>query len=79
MQEFDTKFDKLYDQISIELYPPPTVVCVLYMNSFEGQLGFILKDKASDTLGRAKEYSAQIEENLISSKIEPFQFPRAKV
>ena len=37
------------------------------------------EDKAPDTLAKAKEYSAQIEENLISSKIEPFQFPHAKV
>jgi hypothetical protein len=35
--------------------------------------------KHSNTLAKAKEYSAQIEENLISSKIEPFQFPHTKV
>jgi hypothetical protein len=31
-----------------------------------------------DSLAKAKEYTIQIEEHLISSKIEPFQFPRAR-
>jgi hypothetical protein len=62
-----------------DLRPPTTIVCVLYMNAFEGQFAFLIKDKAPDTLAKAKEYSTQIEENLISSRIEPFQFPRAKV
>jgi hypothetical protein len=57
VKEFDTKFDKLYDQIPADLCPPTTIVRVLYMNAFEGQFAFILKDKAPDTLAKAKEYS----------------------
>jgi hypothetical protein len=49
------------------------------VNSFEGQFSFPIKDKAPDTLANAKDYSAQIEENVISSRIKPFQFPCAKV
>jgi hypothetical protein len=79
VKEFDTRFDKPYDQIPADLRLPATVVRVLHMNAFEGQFAFLLKDKAPDTLGKAKEYSTQIEKNLISSRIEPFQFPHAKV
>jgi hypothetical protein len=43
------------------------------------KFGFILKERMPDSLEKAREYSAQIEEHLISSKIEPFQFPRAKM
>jgi hypothetical protein len=32
-----------------------------------------------DSLAKDKEYIVQIQEHLISSNIEPFQFPRAKV
>jgi hypothetical protein len=79
VKEFDIRFDKLYDHISTDLRPPTTIVRVLYMNAFEGQFAFLLKDKAPDTLAKAKEYSTQIEENLLSSRIDPFQFPQAKV
>ena len=79
MKEFDTRFDKLSDQILANLCPSTTTICVLYMNAFEGQFAFILKDKAPDTLAKAKEYSTQIEKNLISSTFDPFQFPRTKV
>jgi hypothetical protein len=51
---------------------------LLYVNSFEGKFGFILRDKKPNTLAQAKEYSAEIEENLLYSKIDPFQYPHAK-
>jgi hypothetical protein len=50
MKEFDTRFDKLYDQIPADLRPPTTVIRALYMNAFEGQFAFIFKDKARDIL-----------------------------
>jgi hypothetical protein len=48
------------------------------MNAFDGKFRFILKDKNPTTLAQAKEYSAEIEENLLDSKVEPFQYPRAR-
>jgi hypothetical protein len=58
VKEFDTIYDKLYDQIPTDPSPPLSFVYVIYMNAFEGKFGFILKDKAPDTLAKAKEYSA---------------------
>jgi hypothetical protein len=78
VKEFDARFDNLLNQIPKDLCPPEAVILLLYLNSFEGQFGFILKEKMPENLAKAKEYTVQIEEHLISSKIEPFQFPRAR-
>jgi hypothetical protein len=51
-------------------------ILLLYLNAFEGQFG--LKEKMPESLSKAREYSAQIEEHIISSKIKPFQFPPTK-
>jgi hypothetical protein len=48
------------------------------MNAFDGKFHFILKDKKPTTLAQAKEYNAEIEENLLDSKVDPFQYPHAK-
>jgi hypothetical protein len=68
----------LYNEIPTDLRPPDAVVRLLYMNAFDGQVRFILKDKKPTNLAQAKEYSAEIEENLLDSKVDPFQYSRAK-
>jgi hypothetical protein len=78
VKEFDARFDNLYSQIPKDLCPPEATILLLYLNAFEGQFGFILKEKMPENLAKAKEYTMQIEEHLISSKIEPFQFPHAR-
>jgi hypothetical protein len=78
VSEFDNRFDRLYSQIPKDLCPPEAVVCLLYMNAFDGKFCFILKDKKPTSLAQAKEYSAEIEENLLDSKVDPFQYPRVK-
>jgi hypothetical protein len=69
MNKFDTKFDKFYSQIPKDLFPYEEVVRLLYVNSFEGKFGFILRDKKPNTLEKSKEYSEEIKENIIYSKI----------
>jgi hypothetical protein len=39
----------------------------------------MLKDKSPRNLGEAQEQAAKIEVNLLSSEVEPFHVPRAKV
>jgi hypothetical protein len=58
--------------VKVQQLPSTVVVHVLYMNSFEGQFSFLLKDNAPDTLAKAKEYNTQIKENIIGSRIDPF-------
>jgi len=78
MKEFNTRFDRLYNQIPTEFHPIASSVYLLYMNAFEGKFHFILKDKKPTSLARAKEYSADIEKNIFDSRVEPFQYPRVK-
>jgi hypothetical protein len=78
VSEFDNRFDRLYSKILAYLRPTYVVLCLIYMNSFDGKLCFILKDKNPTTLSQA-EYSVDIEENLLESKVEPFQYPCTKI
>jgi hypothetical protein len=48
------------------------------MNAFDGKFCFILKDKKPTTLAQVKEYNAKIEENILDSKVDPFQYPCVK-
>jgi hypothetical protein len=45
VNEFITIFDRLYNQIPIDYHPTTSSVYLLYMNAFEGQFLYNLKDK----------------------------------
>jgi hypothetical protein len=51
----------------------------IYTRSFNGQLGYLLRDKNPQSIQEAKELATKIEGNLLSSKIEPFANPRGKI
>jgi hypothetical protein len=57
VSEFDNRFDRLYNQIPTDLHSTDAVVCLLYMNTFDGKFCFILKDKNPTTLDQSKEYN----------------------
>jgi len=61
VSEFDTRFDILYSQIPTDLRATTAVVCLLYINAFDGKFCFILKDKKSTSLTQDKEYNVYIE------------------
>jgi len=69
VSEFDNKFDRLYSQIPMDLRPPDTVVRLIYMNDFYGKFCFILKDNNPTSLEKSKEYSVDIEEKILNSKV----------
>jgi hypothetical protein len=75
VSEFDTRFDKLHNQIPRDVRPIVAVVCIIYFNSFEGYFGFIIRDGKPHTLAEAKEYSEDIEENIVFSNFDHFQYP----
>jgi hypothetical protein len=78
VSEFNTIFDRLYNQIPTDFRPTTTSICLLYMNAFEGKFCFILKDKKPTSLAQDKEYNADIEENLLDSRVDPFKYPCVK-
>jgi hypothetical protein len=79
VNEFDTRFDNLHSHIPNDLCPPEVVVCLLYVNSFEGKFGFILRDKKPEHWQRPNNIVHEIEENILCSKIDPFQYPHSRV
>jgi hypothetical protein len=78
VKEFDARFDNFFIQIQKDFFPMEIVILLLYLNDFEGQFGFILKENMCDSLEKDIEYTMQIEEHIIISKIEPFHFPHAR-
>jgi hypothetical protein len=78
MTEFDTRFEKLYSQILTDCHPTATTIHLLYVNAFDGKFHFILKDKKPTSSAQAKEYSDEIEENLLDSRVDPFHYPHVK-
>ena len=65
VKEFITRFDRIYNQIPTDFRPTTSSVRLLYVNSFAGQFRFILKDKKTTSLAEVKEFSIDIEENMI--------------
>jgi hypothetical protein len=79
LKKFDQRFDKLVEQIPDDLKPRDGVILLQYTNAFDGQFGFMLIDKFLKNLKQAKEWVSKIEENMMTSKVEPFSAPRDKV
>jgi hypothetical protein len=50
IKEFITIFDKLYNHIPTDYHSTTSSVHFLYINAFEGQFRFILKDKNPTSL-----------------------------
>jgi hypothetical protein len=79
VKEFDTRFEMLLQQILDNIIPKDDAILLLYVNTYVGQFGFVLKDKFPKTLEEAQEKATSIKENLSSTKVEAFYVPRAKV
>jgi hypothetical protein len=50
VKEFYTRFENLLKQIPDDISPKDGVILLQYTNAFEGQFGFMLRDKAPKTL-----------------------------
>jgi hypothetical protein len=54
VEEFDARFDNLLNQIPKDLCPPQAIVLLLYLNAFEGNFGFILKENMPDKFSKGQ-------------------------
>jgi hypothetical protein len=61
MSQFDTRFNRLYSHVLTYFYPTTAKVHLLYVNAFDGEFFFILKDKNPTSLAQSKEYNENIE------------------
>jgi hypothetical protein len=60
-------------------HPANNFLIYIYTKDFTGQLGYLLRDKNPQTIQEAQDLATKIEDNLHSSKIEPFSNPRVKM
>jgi hypothetical protein len=79
IREFHTRFKTLLQRIPASHHPKDDYLVHIYTRSFNGQLGYLLRDKNPQSIQEAQELATKIEGNLLSSKIEPFANPRGRI
>jgi hypothetical protein len=79
IREFHTRFETLLQKIPVSHHPANNFLVYIYTKAFIGQLGYLLRDKNPQTIQEDQELATKIEDNLHSSKIEPFSNPRVKM
>jgi hypothetical protein len=77
--EFHTRFETLLERIPARDHPKDDYLVHVYTGSFNGQMGYLLRDKNPQSIQEAQELTTKIEGNLLSSKIEPFSNPRGRI
>jgi hypothetical protein len=66
-------------RIPTSQHPKDDYLVHVYTRYFNGQLGYLLRDKNPQSIQEAQELATKIEGNLLSSKIEPFANPRGRI
>jgi hypothetical protein len=79
VREFHDKFESLVQKIPVSHHPLDNFLLFLYTKAFTGQMSFLLRDKAPKTIQEAQEVATRIEDNLSSSRVEPFSAPRVRI
>jgi hypothetical protein len=67
MQDFSTRFIKVYNSIPIEVKPPPRVTQLRYADFFESDFVFLLRETRSTSLYDMMIDAIEVEVNLMSS------------
>lgn len=63
--EFNQRFDSWVKRIPNDK-PSQDAVLWQYLNAFDGQFGFILRNKDPTTFAQARDYAMQMEENILN-------------
>jgi hypothetical protein len=79
IREFHNKFETLLQKIPMSHHPSPSFLLFIYTKALTGQLGYLLRDKNPQTIQEAQEVATRIEDNLSSSKAEPFSTLRVRM
>jgi hypothetical protein len=79
IREFHTRFETLLQRIPTSHHLKDDYLVHVYTRSFNGQLGYLLRDKNPQSIQESQELATKIEGNLLSSNIEPFGNPRGRI
>jgi hypothetical protein len=66
--EFNTKFNNLVKSLHNEIKPSYTTILIYYIEAFEGDMRYSLRDKDPQTLGAAQETTVRIEQNMLEAR-----------
>jgi hypothetical protein len=68
-REFNARFDALVEEFPHYMKPLEVLTLARYLNAFQEQFRFLLKDKCPKTFLEAQGFVSQIENNLDSCKL----------
>jgi hypothetical protein len=64
MEEFNKKFNDWVKSLHQDIKPPPTSILIHYMEAFEGEMRYQLRDKDPQSLADAQKYAVRIDKNM---------------
>jgi hypothetical protein len=79
IREFHTRVEALLQRIPPNRHLKDDYLVHIYTRYFNGQLGYLLRDKDPQSIQEYQYLTTKIERNLLSSKIEPFANPRGRI
>ena len=66
VQEFSTRFMKVYNSIPTEVKPPPRAAQLQYANSFDSDFALLSRERRSNTLYDMMSHAIEVEVNLMA-------------
>jgi hypothetical protein len=66
MQDFSTRFMKVYNSIPMEVKPPPGAAQLRYTNSFDSGFSLLLRERIYNTLGVMMSDAIEVVVNLMA-------------
>jgi hypothetical protein len=79
VREFHDKFETLLQNIHLSHQHSASFLLFIYTKAFIGHLGYLLRDTNPQRIQEVQELATRIEDNLSSSRIEPFSAPRVRM
>jgi hypothetical protein len=66
--EFNTKFNSVVKGLHQDVKPPNAAILIYYIEAFEGEMRYALRDKDPQTLPAAQETTVRIEQNMLEAR-----------
>jgi len=64
MDEFNKRFNDLVKSIPTTIKPSDTAILIYYMESFEGEMRYQLRDKDPQNIKYAQSFAVRIDKNM---------------
>jgi hypothetical protein len=68
MIEFNTKFSNIVKSLHKDIKPPDVAILIQYIEAFEGEIRYALRDKDPQDLEAAQKIAMRVEQNLLEAR-----------